>query len=135
MSLISVEGLGANAGKMNEPIPVGKYKFRVDLVEETQSKSGKPMLKLKHVVAEGDHMGRVLFDNLVLPNDQQSADANQLATSRVKRFLNALGIVVENDGFNTDDIMGKEFIGVVAIKSDKDYPEPRNELKDCLPVA
>jgi len=134
MAKIQVEGLQADAGKMNEPIPAGRYLLEVSGIEETETKQSqppKPMLKLKYKVQEGEYEGRIVFDNMVLPNTNMGDDANRMARSRLKALINACGISLEADDFDTQDLIGARFIGVVTIRAEKGY-DPSNSVKNYL---
>lgn len=130
---LEVEGLSADAGEKQKPVPPGMYQMIVANVEDKVTKGGdnpgRPMLAIKAQILGGDHDGRPLFGNFVVPNKAIDDDkAYTFMRSQLKRFCIACGVNVEADGFDTQDLMGKKFTGVTKIKND------RAELDDYLPA-
>jgi len=62
-------------------IPMGKYLVQVTEATETESKSGVPMLKVRHQIVEGEFKGRYLYDQL------------SFNCKRPKSFGKALGLI------------------------------------------
>ena len=102
---------GAYQSKYDQPIPEGEYLAEVveTDIRETKKKNGYYTL-VKWEVAEGDHLGRWLFEYHNHANP--SKKAVEIAERNLKKICNAFGI----DGFDdTDELMGKRAILSVGI--------------------
>jgi hypothetical protein len=71
-----------------EPVPDGSYVVEIEDVEETATKNGDDMFRLKHRVIEGDQKGRCVFDNVPL---------TQAAWPRLKLILESVGVEVSGE--------------------------------------
>lgn len=68
-----------------DPVPAGKYTVRIDAIAEKKTKSGHPMVKVRYKIVGGDHMGKNIFDQIVIfPGDQPGAGIT-------KHFLHVIG--------------------------------------------
>ena len=67
------------------PLPEGTYICRIAEVEETTTKHGDEMWRLRLAVLTGPHQGRYIFDNMVFSN---------AALKRVKLICSNLGLDV-----------------------------------------
>lgn len=66
-----------------DPVPPGTYVCRVVSVEETTTRHGDEMWRLRFVIEEGPHRGRLLWDNLPF---------SEAALPRLKLACAALGL-------------------------------------------
>jgi len=139
MALIKVEGLAEASGEVFSPIPAGMYKMRITQVQETVTGAkskvpGSPMLKVQVKVAEdeAEAAGRILFMNIVLPTPQMELDKRTMSINRIKRLMLACGLEGNLDEFDTADLMGMEFKGVVTLKEENG--QKQNNITDQLPL-
>jgi hypothetical protein len=138
MALLHVEGLAESDGVVFKTIPAAKYPMRIVGVEDTVSgpKSkvpGSPMLKVKAKVEEGNTgEGTTMYMNIMLPTQEMDFDIKQKAIDRIKRLLIACGITESVNEFDTADLMGKSFQGVVSLKTEAGISS--NNIVDQLPM-
>jgi len=97
-------------------IPAGTYNIIVDTAEETTSKSGSRMLKLKFKISEGEYRGRVLFENLVLEGNETAVKISMQKIKSILKLNNKS--VVLND---LADMLGLEVGAVVKIQQSEQY--------------
>lgn len=141
MARFQVGGLGQDEGKKREPFPAGKYEMSIASLEETTVKDEKsknfnaPMLKFKCVVVGGDHDGRIVYHNLVMPPELCVTAEDLDKRARLKRFGNACGVDMSKDGFDTSDFMGQKFLGVINVKKDSFNPDGVNVLNDAMRIS
>ncbi len=67
------------------PLPDGEYQCKLVEVEQTETLHGDEMWKLRFEVLDGEHAGRLIFDNLVF---------SATAQPRVKLICASLGLDV-----------------------------------------
>jgi hypothetical protein len=84
------------------PIPDGEYLCRVHEVEKAVTQNGDEMFKLRFAVIEGEHIGRIIFDNMVF---------SKAALKRAKFICSNLGI----------DVLGKTEITPELLKDRRCY--------------
>jgi len=133
----NVTGLGENDGEVFPVLDTGSYPVRITEIKDSETKGGKnpgsPMINIKAVVMQGeDDEGHVLFTSRVMPTDEMEPKTRNFHTSNLKRLCVACGLEQEDDEFDTDDLMGKEFVAVVVLKTVEG--QKKNEIKDCLPL-
>jgi hypothetical protein len=118
---------GNYVSKYDQPIPEGEYLAEVVETDIRATKKGNGHYTLvKWEVAEGDHIGRWLFE--YHNHDNPNEKAVEIAARNLKKICNAFGI----DGFNdTDELMGKRAILSVGIDK-KD--NTRNNVYDYASV-
>lgn len=97
--------------KAQEPVVAGNYVVEIIHAEETVSKAGNEMIKLRWQIQsdiDGDdtEAGRVIFDNLVFAYDSES----EVPLRRVKECMIACGWEADYDG----EIAADDFVGKVA---------------------
>jgi hypothetical protein len=68
------------------PIPTGRYRASVSDVEESATRHGDEMWKVKFTILDGDCEGRTVFDNIVF---------SEKAYPRLKMFCSRLGVDVK----------------------------------------
>ena len=104
-----------NAGDYNpdrfEVVPPGKYRVRIEEAEETASKSGYPMIKLRLKVSGS--RGSV-WHYMVFMND--SAEHMRITNDNLGRIFDSFGI--EQGDLNLEHWKGK--VGAASIKNEPD---------------
>jgi len=89
-----------------EVLPDGEYMVEVSGVEEKETKGGDTYWNLKHVVIEGEHEGRFIFDNITF---------NDKGLPRVKLVFSRLGIDVSGKiEIEPEDLVGERAYVTVA---------------------
>lgn len=138
MSIVKVAGLKENDGLVFPILPAGTYKCRITDVEprETGPNSknpGSPMLRIGTKVSAGEEQeGHVQSFFVLLPTPEMDSESRQRTISRIKRICIAAGLDVEEDSFDTDDLMGAELRLVVTVEEREGTK--RNNIVDQLSV-
>ena len=97
-------------------IPPGKYRVRIEDVEETTSSTGKPMVKL---TLEVNGYDTKLWHNLVL--DNTSDEAKKRTDDRLGQLFDSFNIQMGN--LDTSSWKGKA--GAAEIKNEPDYKDEK----------
>ena len=108
------------------PIPAGDYHLKITDCELKDARSGGTYIKLSYDVIGPSHQGRKVFGMITISNPSQKAE--EIGSQQVASLCRALGIKKLSD---TDQLIGGEFTGSVAIKpgSDDGKYGPQNEVK------
>ena len=134
MSLLS--GFDATTVEPREsfqPIPAGDYTVCISASEEKTTASGNgEYLKLTLEVLDGDHKGRLLFENLNLKNP--SAAAVDIARRTARDICLAVNVPQLNDG-GVMELHGKPMAASVKVEKRNDNGELRNVIKSFAPVT
>jgi hypothetical protein len=134
MSLLS--GFDATTVEPREsfqPIPAGDYTVCISASEEKTTASGNGVyLKLTLEVLDGDHKGRLLFENLNLKNP--SAAAVDIARRTARDICLAVNVPQLNDG-GVMELHGKPMLASVKVEKRNDNGELRNVIKSFAPVT
>ena len=112
------------------PIPAGNYTAEITRSEVKQTKDGRgSYLSLSLKVLEGDHAGRLIFQNITLTN--ANATAQTIGREQMAQLAGACGILSLQDSEQLHGIP----VGIrVAIETDKNGQyEPRNPIKKFSP--
>lgn len=132
MSLLS--GFDATTVEPREsfqPIPAGDYTVCISASEEKATASGNgEYLKLTLEVLDGDHKGRLLFENLNLKNP--SAAAVDIARRTARDICLAVNVPQLNDAM---ELHGKPMLASVKVEKRNDNGELRNVIKAFAPVT
>jgi hypothetical protein len=108
------------------PLPDGLYLVLVDRAEEKKTKNGNGlMIAVTFKVLDGDHEGRLLWENYNIENPNDTAQ--KIGRANLGRLIKALGI--ENPQ-SVDDLVDREC--VVKVSLDKKDPT-RNRIVAYLP--
>jgi len=100
------------------PLPKGQYRCRLAAVEEASTQYGDEMWKLRFEVAEGEHAGRYIFDNLVF---------SSRGLKHVKLVCSRMGIDVSGELDLTPDMLeGREVLVTVGVV---DYEDAAGNTK------
>ena len=78
----------ANIAMDYEPLPAGDYRVRIEEAEDGQTSTNKEKTSIKLVVTEGEHEGRVLYENLVWSTDK--GDLNKVSLGRLRAYATAI---------------------------------------------
>jgi hypothetical protein len=68
------------------PLPSGEYRCRIASGELSKSKGGTPGYKLKMEVADGEHVGRLVWHDIWLTDAAMSMAKRDLAKLGIERF-------------------------------------------------
>jgi hypothetical protein len=132
MSLLN----GFDATKVAErtgftPLPAGDYTCCVAASEEKTTASGTGQyLKLTIEVLDGEHKGRLLFENLNLVNP--SAKAVEIAQETLGELCRAINVPRPE---NPMQLHGKPMVCTVAVKKRKDTGDLNNEITCYSPIG
>ncbi len=108
-----------------EPIAPGKYRVLCEKAVITSNSAGNgKILKLTLKVQDEPHVGRVVFHNLNIQN--QNEQAQQIARSELAGLLASVGLVGERD---MAKLVGKEAVAKLAIQPAKGEYDARNVVK------
>lgn len=111
-------------GEDFQPIPAGDYTFAVKTAELKQTKNGTgEYIKLACQVIGPTNSGRIIFKNINLVN--ANADAQRIGRQELARFMAATGI---NQLSDTDQLVGRTFVGTVKVTPKTDEFEAGNEI-------
>lgn len=133
---LDINGLEEDSGNPFPTIPAGIYEARVTevSVEETSPRSkypGHPMLKMKYTVAPGsEHEGHSVMDWQVLPHEEMDSEQFRINRSKVKALCLAAGVDIEEDGFDTDDMLDAEVKILVDVETNDG--QKRNTVKKVM---
>lgn len=93
-------------------IPAGEYRVKIESAEMKQGpKSEYVSLQLR--VLDGEYANRVLFDNLILGN-------NDISEKRLNNFFDACGFDGGTHDADTNDLVGIEIIVETYVEDKKD---------------
>lgn len=113
-----------------DPIPAGEYTAIITDSAIRPNKAGTgEFLALTFQIAEGEHEGRFVWENLNLvhPNEK----AVQIARATLASLCKALGVLTPKD---SADLHNRPVLIRVAVQNDKDG-NPRNVIKGYKAVA
>ena len=86
-------------GPDGKPVPAGTYVCRAVAVEETTTRHGDEMWRVRFSIEEGPHRGRLLWDNLPF---------SEAALPRAKLACDALGLDTEGEvDLSPDELLGR----------------------------
>ncbi len=108
------------------PLPEGEYPCRLTQVEQTQTRNGDDLWRLRFVVTAGEFTGRYIFDNLVF---------SPKALPRVKLLCNRLGVDVNGEvDLRPDHLLQRQCLVTVAIEEYADE-EGATKKRNRVPFA
>ena len=117
-----------------EPLPDGDYELKVLEAETKTSQSGKVMFAIKTQVQGGAHANRLVWDNLVVTQD------NPTALGIFFRKMAAMGLTQENffslgpDNSQIEQaLVGRMFRGQIGNRTYNG--QKRNEIKNYYPSS
>lgn len=92
-----------NDVKEPKAAPEGEYDLRIIDAEDTESKKGNPMTVVK-IAIEGQDSYPVRH-YITYPTGED-ADQDRMKALEIRRFLDCFGIAFDENGFNTEDLVG-----------------------------
>ena len=102
------------------PIPEGDYLCRLTDVEESETRNGDDLWKLRFAVEKGEFAGRCVFDNLVF---------SEKALPRVKLICSRLGVDMSGElDLQPHHLLEKTCLITVTIE---DYEDEEGNTKKC----
>lgn len=119
MAKIGIGGLKDSDGEVFKTVPPGRYPCRISKIEEGESSEqakypGSPVLRIGAKVLKGNESADAYFQfTATLPHDQMNDEERRKAVARIKRVMVAAGVNVDEDAFDTDDLMNAE-LGLVV---------------------
>jgi len=103
---------GPKPARNYDPIPEGRYLSTIKDIEETTTRKGDPMWKLRLQIEEGEHAGRLVFDRIVF---------SQRAQERLQMFCRALGLPTKGEiDLQPEMVEGKSCVVVVETEDYED---------------
>jgi hypothetical protein len=108
------------------PLPDGKYLCEVSEIEETTTQYDDEMWKLKFEVAEGQHAGRFIFDNLVF---------SEAAMKRAKLICSRLGLDVSRELDLTPSLLKGRRCYISVLTEEYEDDEGRIKKRNVVPFA
>jgi len=129
MSLLDLTSVKTNSFA---PIPEGKYLVVSDEAEIKSNKAGTgEMIAVKFRVIQGEHEGKMLFENYNIKHENQRAV--EIALSKVKDFMLSAG--AKSFVLNTaTDLVGLKAVAVVKHRKDQNG-ETRASISYFKPVG
>lgn len=129
MSKYPVNYSNVNESQKFEPLPEGTYPVQIERIEETRTKGGKPMIKVRYVVTSGQHKGRKLFDQVTL------FEANEKGAGITKHFLHIIGEPYEGEfEVDPDNWPGRDLQVTVTVDTKFDSNQIKSrELPEEIP--
>ena len=108
------------------PLPDGQYRCRLVEVEESTTRNGDDMWKLKFRVEDGEFTGRFLFDNLPFSSK---------ALPRVKLICSRLGVDISGEVDLTPDHIIDKTCQVTVVVAEYQNEEGNTKLRNKVPYA
>ena len=110
--IINVPGLD----EAFEPIAAGTYPAQITNIEEVESRSGRPMINVELTIADGPYTGRKLFDRFLKDHP--------VGVRRFGRMLRAARVHYQGESVDTQDIIGRYLLVVVAHEENPETGDP-----------
>jgi hypothetical protein len=107
-----------------EPLPAGEYVLKALEADEKKTSTGGTMIVAKFEVVKGEHAGRLIWQNFNTINN--SKDAQRIGRQQLVSWATACGRPNEDE---TDKLLGKPFVGIVAIEPGNGSYKPSNKIK------
>ena len=118
----------ASESRVNQgyaPIPEGVYPAAIEEAEVRRNKAGTgDYLKMKWVVADGQHRGRVIWDNITVSHQQEKSVSIGLVF--LSKLCDAVGLAEPPD--DTDMFHGRSCAIRVVVREQEGYP-PDNKIR------
>jgi len=108
------------------PIPDGKYLCKLIEIEESETQNGDEMWKLRFEVAQGDHAGRLIFDNLVF---------SEAAMKRVKLICSRLGVDTSGEIELTPEMLKNRECLISVLTEEYEDSEGNPKKRNVVPFA
>jgi len=115
-----------------EPLPKGEYVITADRFEMRKAKSGFDYLSVSFKVKEGEHKGRLLWENFSVNHPKVGKRAVEELEALVNccgRKLSSLGGTLEDQLQNISSLSGKDLLADIEIKEQREPYKPKNVIK------
>jgi Protein of unknown function (DUF669) len=89
-----------------EIAPEGEYDLRIVKAEDGESKSGNDMTTCT-IAFEGHPEWQPVRHWITYPNEDTPPDQRSFRLIDIKRFLHCFGVAYDDEGFDTDDLVGQ----------------------------
>ena len=108
------------------PLADGKYLCKLSEVEESETQYGDEMFKLRFEVVQGEHTGRIIFDNMVF---------SEAAMKRVKLICSRLGLDVSGEIDVKPSMLEGRKCYVSVITEEYEDSEGKTKKRNVIPFA
>jgi len=108
------------------PLADGKYLCKLSEVEEAETQYGDEMFKLRFEVVQGEHTGRIIFDNMVF---------SEAAMKRVKLICSRLGLDVSGEIDVKPSMLEGRKCYVSVITEEYEDSEGKTKKRNVIPFA
>jgi hypothetical protein len=122
---VSYVKIDLTKAKEPEVAPEGQYDIRCVKVSQTETKKKEPMTVLTLRIEAGDENYAPVQEFITYPNGGQYDD---LRTLTLKRILTAFEVPFDDQGFDTDELLGKT-VSVLLVQEEGDDGVIRNRAK------
>ena len=117
----TVDASNAKPAGETGPVPDGWYVAALTEIDVEQKNWGL-LAKVRFKVLEGDHTGRLIFDNMTLTHNT-SAQAHDIGQGRLKAWCDAIGIPANLT--SADPLLGKTVLVKVKVEQGSSYQDKR----------
>lgn len=108
------------------PLPDGKYLCQLSGIEKTSTQNGDEMWKLRFEVVQEDHIGRLIFDNMVF---------SEAALKRVKLICSRLGLDVSGELDITPHLLEGRRCYISVLTEEYEDNEGKIKKRNVVPFA
>lgn len=115
-----------------EPMPKGDYLMALKTLTEKQTRKGDDMITAAFEVTEGEHQGRLVFENFLLTHD--NPDVPEFSANKVTKFLKSVGVTGGFDELGHDYSKLEEYSGTPFIAT-IDYADPYTNRDGKLTIG
>lgn len=113
-----------------DPLPAGWYATTIKGAELRTTKNGSGQyIAVKYQVNGPTHVGRIVFGNLNIRNQNQKAE--EIGRMELGNLMRAIGLVRVSD---TDELIGRDVQIKLTIREQEGY-DPSNDVKGYKPVG
>nr|ADY57828.1 protein of unknown function DUF669 [Rubinisphaera brasiliensis DSM 5305] len=113
-----------------EPIPAGSYKAMAAKSEMKTSQAGAQYLSMQFKILDGEHKGRLIFNNFNLRHSKP--DVAQMAKAEFASLCRACSVFNPRD---TAELHNKPIMLKVGLQKRKDTGELQNTVKGYSPLG
>lgn len=118
--------MGLKDAKEAEHVPEGEYDLRIVKAEDKKSKAGNPMTAVTIRIEDPNYPNAQLLNHF-LNYPTGDAVADPLRLRDIARFLTLFEVAYQDDGFNSEDLVGQTARGLLTIE-DGDNGQKFNRL-------
>lgn len=117
----------------DKPLPEGEYELTIKSAEPKTSKKGKNMIQVLLVTTDPEYRNASPINHYIMLPEKDD-EYRDMHLRNMKRFLVAFGVAFEDNGFDTDDLIGQTAtvgVGLQAMK-DRDTGEATGQEMNTL---